>query len=61
MTAWTVARTEDDGPWEIRADGQLIEAVRAHYGVREVLDLAEQIAGRSLLWRLDDADGFVSA
>lgn len=61
MSVWTVAPAEVDGPWEIRADGRLIEAVRSHYDAREVLAVAELHAGGPLAWRLDAADGFVSA
>ena len=57
-----MAPDSDGGPWEIRADGQLIETVRSHYDAREVLAVAERHAGQSLSWRLDDvAEGFVSA
>ena len=59
---WTVAPAEDDGPWEVRSDGALIDTVRAHYGAWEVLALAERHAGTDLVWRLDaDTGGFASA
>jgi hypothetical protein len=61
VSVWTVAPGEDDGPWEIRADGLLVEILRSHYGAHEVLARAEWHAGQSLSWRLDDGDGFVSA
>jgi hypothetical protein len=61
VSEWTVAPDDDGGPWEIRADGRLIEAVRSHYDAREVLAVAEMHAGQPLSWRLDDTDGFVSA
>jgi hypothetical protein len=61
VSVWTVA-PDESGPWEIRADGQLIETVRSHYDAREVLAVAERLAGQPLSWRLDnEADGFVSA
>jgi hypothetical protein len=61
VSVWTAAPDPDDGPWEIRADGRLIETVRSHYDAREVLAVAELHAGQPMFWRLDDADGFVSA
>jgi hypothetical protein len=61
VSGWTVAPGEDGGTWEIRADGRLIETVRSHYDAREVLAVAERLAGHALSWRLDRAaDGFVS-
>jgi hypothetical protein len=60
VSAWTVARGDDGGTWEVRKDGRVVETARSHYDAREVLAMAEYLAGASLSWRLDDGDGFVS-
>ena len=56
---WAVVEA-DDG-WSITADGRVVETVRSHYDAWSVLEVAERLAGRSLLWRLGDGGGFESA
>jgi hypothetical protein len=58
---WTVRKPEL-GPWEVRADGRLVDTCPGHYDAGTALEVTEQLAGRTLAWVLDpeDVDGFRS-
>jgi len=53
VDVWIVTKNDDDdGPWEIWHDSEVVSTVRSHYDGIEVLRIAERHAGHALSWHL---------